>query len=48
MNDYEKFIHKYYTPLFFQRTIDMYFLDQNMSQRNEDYVVIEILFWVYY
>ena len=48
MNDDDNFIHKYYAPFFFQRIIQMYLMDHNMIQQNEQFVIIQILFWVYY
>ena len=48
MNDDEKFIHKYYAPFYYQIIMRMYFLDHNMIQKNEPFVVIRTLVWIYY
>ena len=41
MNDDENFIHKYYAPFYHQRIINMYPLDHNIIQQNEEFVVIK-------
>ena len=40
INIMQRFNHK--------KIMNMYLLDQNMIQQNEEYVVIKILFWIYY
>ena len=48
MNDDDNYIHKYYAPLYHQITKDMYLQDQNMIQRNEEFVVKIISFFIFY
>ena len=48
MNDVKHFIHKYYAPFYRQRIMKVYHLYHNMIQKEEDFVVIKTLFWIYY
>ena len=42
MNDNDNFIHKYYAPFYHQIIMEIYLLDQNMINQNEDFVVKKI------
>ena len=48
MNDDDNVIHNIMQHFDHQIIMNMYLLDQNTIQQNEDFVIIKTLFWIYH
>ena len=40
--------HKYYAPFYRQITTEIYLQEHNIIEKNTEYVVINMLFWICY
>ena len=48
MNDDDNFIHKYYAPFLSLNNHSDVSTESNMIQRNEEFVAIKTLFFIFY